>query len=244
MQEGKFLDGGATIAADGQGHVYALWHAMPKQASPAPGKGELARTVYVASSDDDGQTFTKEAPRSEAVGLCGCCSMRAITLASGELVALYRSADGSSRGMQLLRSSDHGVSFKASELQPWPINACPMSSSFLKPTARGLLAAWETDTSIWLANLSDASIKPRKISTQGSKHPSLAENEHGETLVAWARGTGWQRGGTLAWCVVDAAGKVMAESAADPDKDANAAVPVWSFPAAAEVAGLGFVVVH
>ena len=245
MHAGKFLDGGATIAADQQGNVYVLWHAMPLEATPDAGHGEASRIIYLAKSSDDGRTFTKDAPCTDAAaGICACCSMRATTLASGELVVLYRSADGSGRSMQSLRSTDHGAHFKVTELQPWLINACPMSSSGLHPTPQGVMAAWETDSTIWTANLDGASMTPRKISTTGSKHPSLARDEHGRTLLTWARDTGWQRGGTLAWSLLDAQGKVSIESTANSAQDANLKVPVWSFPAAAFVKGLGFVIVH
>ena len=245
MYAGKFLDGGATIAADPQGNVYALWHAMPLEAAPESGHGEQSRTIYLASSHDDGRTFSKDAPCSDdAVGICGCCSMRATTLASGELVVLYRAADGTGRSMQTLRSNDHGVSFKLAELHPWQINACPMSSSFLQPTPQGVIAAWETDSAIWTASLNGNSMPPWKISTDGSKHPSIAQDNHGQTLITWARDTGWQRGGTLAWSILDPQGKVSIESATDSVKDGNFKVPVWSFPAAAFVKDLGFVIVH
>ena len=245
MHAGKFLDGGATLAADQQGNVYVLWHAMPQDATPDPGHGEASRTIYLAKSSDDGRTFTKDTPCSDAaVGICACCSMRATTLASGELVVLYRAADGTGRSMQSLRSTDHGVSFKVAELHPWLINACPMSSSSLRPTPQGVMAAWETDSAIWTASLNANSMPPWKISTGGSKHPSIAQDDHGQTLITWARDTGWQRGGTLAWSLLDAQGKVSIESTTDSAKNANQKVPVWSFPAAAFVEGLGFVIVH
>ncbi len=259
MHTGIFLDGGATIAADASGNVYALWHAAPLGTVPGRG-GELARTVYVATSHNDGQTFATETPCSaSATGVCACCSMRAIALPTGELLALYRSADGTSRDMQVLRSTDQAASFTRTELQPWPINACPMSSSSLESTPRGLFAAWETDNTIWMANLASASSKPRCLSSNGSKHPSLAQNERGETLIAWAQGTGWQRGGTLAWSLLDAdGGEIEKSETQGKERPGNAApetqtpakdkrdflVPVWSYPAAAHLPSLGFLVIH
>ena len=40
------LDGGGSVAADGKGNVYVVWHAAPKD-SP---KGENVRGVFVATS--------------------------------------------------------------------------------------------------------------------------------------------------------------------------------------------------
>jgi len=240
MHLGMYLDGGCTVAADAAGSVYAMWHAAPLDTPK--GLGELARTVYVATSHDEGKTFATEVPVKAAdTGVCACCSMRATALPNGEVIALYRSADGKSRGMQLMRSSDQARSFSRSELQPWPINACPMSSSFMQPTTAGMLAAWETDNTIWMTNISEPTRTPFKVSGTKSKHPSFAQNERGETLITWAIGTGWQRGGTLAWSVLDEKGKVIEETTAALSKR-DLSVPMWSYPAAAFVKSLGFVV--
>jgi hypothetical protein len=112
-----------------------------------------------------------------------------------------------------------------------------------------MIAVWETDNTIWMADIGNAKPAPMKISATNSKHPSIAQNERGETLIAWAVGTGWQRGGTLAWSLRDANGKVLEESGAPQTKrearnSSGRQVPVWSYPAAAHVSGLGFVVLH
>src|SRR5206468_739213 len=59
------------------------------------------------------------------------------------------------------------------------------------------------------------------------KHPVLAVNARGETLFAWAEGTGWQRGGSLVWQVHDRAGKPAEEKG-----KADRGIPVWGLPAA------------
>jgi hypothetical protein len=63
------LDGGGSLAADGEGNVYVFWHA------PIPGKkGEDNRRVWVAVSTDDGKSFAQEAiAYTPPVGACGCC---------------------------------------------------------------------------------------------------------------------------------------------------------------------------
>jgi hypothetical protein len=35
------------------------------------------------------------------------------------------------------------------------------------------------------------------------KHPSIAANSRGETLLVWTEGTGWNKGGALAWQLYD-----------------------------------------
>lgn len=246
MHVGQYLDGGCTIAADDAGHVHAMWHATPVDA--APKAGEAARVVYVSTSADDGASFTEEKPeKASAGGVCGCCSMRATAAPGGGFVALYRKADGADRGMQMLTSKNSSGPFLRTELQPWPVNICPMSSSYLLPVGKAVLAAWETDGTIWMAEIGGGRPSPTKVSGSKSKHPTLARNDRGETLIAWAVGTGWQRGGTVAWSLLDARGEVIDGSRSAGNRrvaGAEAAVPVWSYPAAAWVKGLGFVVLH
>ena len=52
------LDGGGTIAADGEGNVYVAWHARSKGA-PA---GEAGRRMWLTHSEDEGATFPPEEP--------------------------------------------------------------------------------------------------------------------------------------------------------------------------------------
>jgi hypothetical protein len=72
----------------------------------------------------------------------------------------------------------------------------------------------------------------------GRKHPSVAINTAGVTLVAWTEGTGWARGGTLAWEAVDRDGRRLgAQSNAAP-------VPVWGLVAAAARPDGSFLLLH
>src|SRR4051812_49337071 len=50
------VDGGGSIAADEDGHVYAAWHALPVDGA----NGEDQRRVWIARSGDDGATFAEE----------------------------------------------------------------------------------------------------------------------------------------------------------------------------------------
>ena len=72
---------------------------------------------------------------------------------------------------------------------------------------------------------------------KGSKHPRIAIASSGETLMVWTEGTGWARGGSLAWQLFDPSGKVIGEKVTRSD------VPVWSFGAVVSKAG-SFVVLY
>jgi hypothetical protein len=57
-------------------------------------------------------------------------------------------------------------------------------------------------------------------------------------LLAWTEGTGWQRGGALAWQVFDKSGKPTSARGRVAD-----AIPVWGLPTAV-ASDHGFIIVH
>lgn len=232
------LDGGGSVAADAQGNVQVFWHA-----SPAGSQGETNRAVFVAQSTDDGTTFAPERAISPAgTGACGCCGLTAFANARGDAFVLFRSARSMmQRDMKLLVSSDGGGSFRESLTDPWLVGACPMSSASLTGVGNGAWAAWETAGRIQLARLADQdwTAKPRAVGPlTGAKHPRLATNARGETLVVWTEGTAWQRGGALAWQVFDANGEPTTE------KGRRDGIPAWSYATAYARQDGSFVVLH
>ncbi|HEX2748242.1 MAG TPA: sialidase family protein [Verrucomicrobiales bacterium] len=234
LGETRNLDGGASIAATEKGGVFIVWHASPKAAS-----SESDRLVYVTRSTDDGKTFTAAAPAGGvAAGVCPCCSLKAFTAPDGSLLTLYRNALApAERDMTLLVSGDGGLTFKASPVHPWPVAACPMSSAALTGAGPATRAAWETNSAIYTSLLS-GNIEPVAVSSGQARHPALAVNARGETLVSWSIGTGWKRGGELGWVILDAAGKPGEKRGTAPG------VPVWSHTAAFAAADGDFVILH
>jgi hypothetical protein len=222
------LDGGGAVAADSAGNVYVAWHGKVTGSAA----GEAGRQVWVAESHDSGKTFAAEvAAWSQPTGACGCCGMAMLAASQGTLFTLYRSATQNiHRDIYLLVSKDHGKSFQGSMVHPWEINACPMSSMSFAEESGNTLAAWETGGQVLYGRVSGAGT-PKPIAapgeTRGRKHPRLALNSRGETLLVWTEGIGWQRGGTLAWQVFDRNG--------DPlyDKGSAPGIPAWSFAAVA-----------
>jgi hypothetical protein len=63
-------------------------------------------------------------------------------------------------------------------------------------------------------------------------------NQRGETLLVWAEGTGWKKGGSVAWQMFDKDGKPMAE------QGTRDGLPVWSLATAYAKADGNFVVVY
>lgn len=232
----KGIDG-ATVAADQSGRVYVAWHAQGRE------DGEAHRTVYVARSKDAGAHFAPEQPVPQAsTGACGCCGLRALVDASGRANILYRAAtDGVYRNAAWLTLG--GAPAAPVVLQPWKLEACPMSTFALAQAGPALSAAWETEQQIYYARLDPAAgtfSSPVAIEGPGGrrKHPAVATNAAGLTLVAWTEGTGWARGGTFAWAILDREGRQLAAQS-------NAGqVPVWGLVAAAARPDGSFVVLH
>ena len=105
-----------------------------------------------------------------------------------------------------------------------------MSTYFFAETAAGVLAAWDNDGEIYVARVDPATGQTSEpMSPPGEarkrKHPVMAGNARGETIVVWTEGIGWNRGGSLAWQIYDKAGNPTAQ------RGSAAGVPVWSLVA-------------
>jgi hypothetical protein len=227
------LDGGGSLAADKAGNVYVTWHGIGEsEASGKGAEGEARRRVWLAKSTDDGQSFeTERKAWSQPTGACGCCGMKTFADRQGNISVLYRSATESvHRDIYLLRSKDRGQNFQGSLLHKWDINACPMSSMDIAENGKTVVGTWETGGQVYWARLDSDGRPSQPVAApgdaKGRKHPRVAVNENGEVLLVWTEGTGWQKGGSLAWQLYDSAGQATAEKQQLPG------IPAWSFAGA------------
>jgi hypothetical protein len=232
------LDGGGSVAADPQGNVYVFWHA-PK---PGSTNGEAGRAVFVARSANDGKTFAPEKLAiSKPTGACGCCGMKAFADSEDNVFALYRTASEMvNRDETLLISRDHGANFEIAYSHGWKIATCPMSSAFLSETEAGVLAAAETHERVFFIRMDPKTGKassPVSPEVKG-KHPVVVGNAAGDVLLAWTEGTGWGKGGAVAWQLYDSSGEPK------PEKGRADGVPTWSLATAVAKPDGSFVIFY
>ena len=229
MQRTFALDGGGSIAADRAGNVYVAWHGG---AHGAP-KGEGGRSVWIAVSRDSGKTFAPETRAwNEATGACACCGLRVFAGRMGGVSLLYRSAKETfHRDIYWLASQDLGKSFRGTLVDRWNVGACPMSSMHLTEGPAGLLGAWETQDQVYFARLDAAALQgSQKVAAPGTgtkrKHPWIAANSTGDTILLWTEGTGWGKSGDLLWQIFGRDGRPRG----GPGRISS--IPAWSFGAA------------
>ncbi len=228
MTRSGVLDGGCDVAAAPGGRVYVAWHGVPDSSEE---RGEQARRVMVAASDDSGASFAPEVIWSDAAnGACGCCGLSIGTESSGEPVVLYRTArDGVGRGMHLVRAPDGGAT-RDSALDRWRLDTCPASSASIAPNARAL--AWESEQGVsWTGPGRD---RAAVAGPKPAKHPVVSTDAEGRTLVAWIETRGWGNPGAVRWAIDGVRGEA----------DRAPSVPEWGLVEVIAAPDGGFVILH
>jgi len=104
-----------------------------------------------------------------------------------------------------------------------------MSSMDIVQNGNTLVGAWETEGQVYSARWDCEGHRASQPLAapgdgKGRKHPRLAVNQNGEVLLVWTEGTGWQKGGSLAWQMYDRSGQATA-------KGQHPGIPTWSFAA-------------
>ena len=101
-----------------------------------------------------------------------------------------------------------------------------MSSAAISESRSGALLAWETGDNVFFATVNPKTMSVSSPISPGPgakrKHPIAVASREGETLFAWTEGTGWARGGSVAWQVFDKDNRPTTE------KGRADGVPAWS----------------
>jgi hypothetical protein len=194
-----------------------------------PNGAEQDRRVWVARSTDDGQTFASEVAVSNPdAGACGCCGMR-VFVQGAKLFALYRgAAHMTDRGMHLVDASLDMSRSRDREIDPMNIGMCIMSTSGFSGSSTNPLIAWETKGQVFWARIGEDAIDPHPApdGAKSRKHPALACDRNGNILLAWTDGTGWNKGGSVAWQLYDASGNAIPNTGGHRQD-----LPTWDAPA-------------
>ncbi len=119
-----------------------------------------------------------------------------------------------------------------------------MSSATLADSGSGVLAAWETRGEVYFSRVDPRTQRAGPpIAPAGGrgdrKHPAVAGNARGETILVWTEGTGWQKGGSLAWQVFDRSGRPFG-----PEGRIENGVSVWSLATVVARPDGGFTILH
>jgi len=198
------VETGATVAVDGQGGVYVIWHAGDEEQ-------EDSRAVYMTRSRDGGRTFGSEVRvNPDDSGACACCGLKAMVDGLGDVYISYRAAGAKvNRDMVLLKSTDGAQNFISATMHKWMLRACPVSTTTFAGGPGGPAVAWETKGQIYFAKVDALS---EIISVPGEpglrrKNPALAINGEGNILIAWAEGGSYRSGGQLFWQIYTGAGQ-------------------------------------
>jgi len=268
ITEATGLDGGFDVAADGRGAVAVVWHAPPAGGGDESSRRIwLARSSDDGATFAAERAIDPE--RHGVCPCCGmrAAFVRVADRGDLSLCILYRCAlRGTNRDMHELlvaapapkAGGDEKV--RSLDLDAWPANGCVMSTAALtnrparfdRAGAPGqMLAAWETRGQIYARDLAGdlaadatrASRRGPKLAAPGlredRKHPRLAVNNRGEWLLAWTEGTGWQKGGALAWQLFGADGHPREGAGGRVD-----GVPVWSFGEPVALSDGNFVILY
>lgn len=239
------FNGFSSMALGPRGEIYVAWLDGRNALSP-PGTFSL----YVASSSDKGQTFSRNV--LVASGTCPCCRPAIAVDDDGTLFVAWRKVfDGDIRDIVVASSKDGGQSFsapvKAADDQ-WLLHACPESGPVMDVHNGKISVAWFSEGSgvsgIRFVRSNDGAhtFSPASIVSKGisdANHPSLSTDARGDTVISFQ---GRDRDSQNAW-----GGFTTYVAKVSPSGQASAPQPLRSaenssYPTVA-VAGLGQAVV-
>lgn len=234
IQNAWGLDGGCSVTADQKGNVYIIWHAHGTDHTEK--HTEENRRVYIRVSNNNGINFQDERAIDHQAGVCGCCGIDVYCNQQGYIYIIYRSAKNLvNRDVYLLVSNDKAQTFNQRVLDRWEVRTCPMSTAYFVDAGQELWLAWETHQRIRYTSISqEQNILQSKLEIQdaakgkGMKHPVIAANETGDTIITYVKNAGWGKGGNVNFDLItkqNLRGKPKAGQFATPKTKA------WSRPA-------------
>jgi len=165
-----------AMAADGNGHVAAVWLDLR----------DGTMRLYGAYSADEGATWSKNflvyhAPDGP---ICQCCHPSLVATANGAFAAMFRNCLDGNRDLYLIHLRNGRVASAAEKLGTgsWKLNACPMDGGALAFSVGRIITAWRRGTDLFLA-------EPGKPETRIGDGADIALTvSGGKTYAVWTRG--------------------------------------------------------
>jgi hypothetical protein len=229
------IDAGAAITFAPNKTFYAVWHAPE---NPKDDK-ESSRKIWVARSTQGRyEKFDKiasdTAPRGR--GVCACCALAALAT-NDHLYVLYRCAtDQVHRDIHLLTFDDDLTCTEDETLNTLTANKCIMSTASFAQSKEHVYAAYESDKNVFIHRLHSPSVNNDSITIpipdkgDNRKHPALSINKDNVILLTWTEGTGFNKGGSIAWQLFSADLKPLTQIDHAPNLPANSIPASFSKP--------------
>ena len=182
-----------SVATDRSGRIYVVW--IDERAKKPADRGA---EIWISTSDDRGQTFSRD--RRILSQVCECCRSNIQIDTSGRLLLAYRTVPNEGpmyRDVVLAVSEDRGASFPTRVVSHdrWEINACPVAGPALcVDSANRITVIWFTGggdrAGLYYTFSSDhgVSFSSRRLldaDQKLGKHAQAVARADGEIVVAW-----------------------------------------------------------
>ena len=219
----EIIEARPSVTADGRGQVFIAWHGATFEKVD-----DAHRAVFLMTSRDGGDSFDPPIVISRpSEGACGCCSPETFAADDGVWVSYRAAGENVRRGQHLLRSTETGSAFVDQLIQPWPIGACPVTTTTFARGPDATRVAWETEGQVYFASVHDLddAVSPGGEARFRRKNPVIATNQRGETLLAWGDAPGYRAGGTLNWQLFDADNRPLSDPGPGTDTIPSGSTP-------------------
>ncbi len=198
-----------TIAADGKGKVWAVWiDGRDGEDARNPSSG----SIYLARSDDDGETFGApyRAEYAYEGRACACCALDSTVGSDGRLRIVFRGALKGIRDVWLLEGDAAGARFQSIQVSndDWRLDQCPMDGPIVavEDGSRKIAAAWRSRDEVYWTGSPDgrrfAGSQAPAVSGPSRTYPSIRFGKGGSFLFAWVEGM------DVVWELHDRTGKL------------------------------------
>lgn len=148
------------------------------------GREKVKGKIYIASSIDGGQTWSKSilVYQSPDGSVCECCKPSIKSDFEGALLVMFRNNINGSRDLHYTKSIDNGKTFSVAQklgTGTWKINGCPMDGGGIDINKNGELnTVWQRKGEVFMSNSGDN----EQLIGYG-RSPSISSNDNKTNIV-------------------------------------------------------------